>query len=122
MQMSNVIIEELNKKIAVERAVFIASLPVASPDMVAELCANATAFQSGKCEWLDKTHRLDADGEDRLSIAKAEHRIRCNTSEVRAEVTDLVCKATRLHSFKYSITPKGVKFKVSGIASRMPRY
>lgn len=114
--------EKLKAELKARESARIALLPLASAEMLNELCGSARGVLMVKTDWLNKTHRLDADGAERVEIAKAEHRIYINRVEARAEITEIVCKAKRLTAFKYAITEKGVKFKVAGIATRCPKF
>jgi len=112
--------DDLKDVLDSREAARIAALPVATPEMVESLCNAVRGVELVKIGWLNKTHRLDADAEDKVAIAKAEHRLRINTAEARAEVTDIVCKAKRLTGFKFKASAKGIVFKVSGVAGRRP--
>lgn len=118
----NTAIDKMKSDLNDAVAAAIAALPVASPDMVAELCAAKRGFVTVKTDWLKKTHRLDDDGALRVAIAKAEHELACNALPVSDGIKDMVENAKRFTSFKYAVTGRGVKFKVAGIATAVPSF
>jgi hypothetical protein len=119
---SDISTDDLRNVIENREAQRIAALPEATEQMMAEYCGLLRGLEGGKCDWLNKTHRISDDGEDLIAIAKADHRLSINTTAAREGITELVKGAKRLTGFKYKITNKGITFKVSGKAAGIPTW
>lgn len=104
---------------ATARAMFIASLPYATPAQASAvvdcaLCVQSSAELVKLASGLNTTFRLTEEQQDQVAAAKAQHKVEINTPDLKAEAVENVRNA-RLKSYKLRLRADGkLSIAISG--------